>query len=177
MKRRRCPSPSCSSATGWRCAPGGTSDALQALFNLVPPKARVVRSGQVVEVATSELQRGDLIELRSGDKVPVDGVVREGETAIDEALVTGESIPVTEQPDDQVIGGTINQAGVDPLHGDESRRRHGTGADRDRSAFLSGAWKWWVIPPGLLITTAVLGFAFTGFALEELLNPCLRRAA
>lgn len=46
-----------------------------------------------------------------------------------------------------------------------------------RSAFLSGAWKWWVIPPGLLITTAVLGFAFTGFALEELLNPRLRRAA
>ncbi|MBI2202126.1 MAG: hypothetical protein HYU43_09345, partial [Armatimonadetes bacterium] len=75
----------------------GTSDALQALFNLVPPKARVVRNGQVVEVPTSEIQRGDLIELRPGDKVPVDGMVREGETAIDESLVTGESIPVNKR--------------------------------------------------------------------------------
>ncbi len=89
----------------------GTSDALQALFNLVPPKARVIRDGQVVEVPTSEIQRGDLVELRPGDKVPVDGVVRDGETAIDESLVTGESIPVAKRPGDQVIGGTINQAG------------------------------------------------------------------
>ncbi|MGH2427181.1 MAG: heavy metal translocating P-type ATPase, partial [bacterium] len=89
----------------------GTSDALQALFNLVPPKARVVRDGRVAEIPTNEIQRGDLIELRPGDKVPVDGVVCEGETAIDESLVTGESIPVNKRPGDQVIGGTINQAG------------------------------------------------------------------
>ena len=89
----------------------GTSDALQALFSLVPPKARVVRNGQVVEVPTSEIRRGDLIELRPGDRVPVDGVVREGETAIDESLVTGESIPVPKRPGDQVIGGTIDQSG------------------------------------------------------------------
>ncbi len=89
----------------------GTSDALQALFNLVPPKARVVRHGQVVEIPTSEIQKDDIVELRPGDRVPVDGVVTAGETAIDESLVTGESIPVTKRPGDQVVGGSINQSG------------------------------------------------------------------
>src|SRR3990170_1124733 len=89
----------------------GTSDALQALFNLVPPKARVVRDGTVVEVPTSEIRPGDIVELRPGDRVPVDGIVTEGETAIDEALVTGESIPVPKGSGDQVTGGTINQSG------------------------------------------------------------------
>jgi Cu2+-exporting ATPase len=89
----------------------GTSDALQALFNLVPPKARVVRNGQVVEIPTSDIRKDDVVELRPGDRVPVDGVVTEGETAIDESLVTGESIPVPKRPGNQVIGGSINQSG------------------------------------------------------------------
>lgn len=89
----------------------GTSDALQALFTLVPPRARVVRNGAVVEVPTSEIRRGDIVELRPGDRAPVDGEVTEGETAIDESLVTGESIPVAKRPGDTVIGGTINQSG------------------------------------------------------------------
>ncbi len=90
----------------------GTSDALQALFNLVPPKARVVRDGKVVEVPTSDLQPGDSVEVRPGDRIPVDGEVVNGETAIDESLVTGESIPVPKHAGDQVIGGTINQSGA-----------------------------------------------------------------
>jgi len=89
----------------------GTSDALQALFNLVPPKARVVREGKVVEVPTAEIQPGDVVEVRPGDRVPVDGAVTDGETAIDESLVTGESIPVAKRLGDRVIGGTINQSG------------------------------------------------------------------
>jgi len=89
----------------------GTSDALQALFNLVPPMARVVRDGRVVEVPTAEIRRGDIVELRPGDRVPTDGVVTEGETAIDESLVTGESIPVAKVPGAAVTGGTINQSG------------------------------------------------------------------
>jgi len=89
----------------------GTSDALQALFTLVPPRARVVRRGQVVEVPTSEVAAGDLVELRPGDRVPVDGQVISGETAIDESLVTGESLPVAKGPGDAVTGGTINQSG------------------------------------------------------------------
>ncbi len=89
----------------------GTSDALHALFSLVPPHAHLVREGTVVVVPTSEIQRGDLLELRPGDRVAVDGQVAEGETAIDESLITGESIPVPKRLGDQVIGGTINQAG------------------------------------------------------------------
>ena len=89
----------------------GTTDALQALFDLVPPQARVVRDGKEVLVPTSEVQAVDIIVLKPGDKVPVDGEVTEGQTAIDEALVTGESLPVSKKSGDAVIGGSINQSG------------------------------------------------------------------
>ncbi len=89
----------------------GTTDALQALFNLVPPQARIFKDGKEVMVATSDIQLGDIIILKPGDKVPVDGEIIEGETAIDESLVTGESIPTTKKIGDQVIGGSINTAG------------------------------------------------------------------
>jgi Cu2+-exporting ATPase len=89
----------------------GTTDALQALFNLVPPQARVIKDGKEVLVSTSEIQLGDTIILKPGDKVAVDGEIIEGETAIDESLLTGESIPVTKKKGDQVIGGSINTAG------------------------------------------------------------------
>ncbi|OGD87688.1 copper-translocating P-type ATPase [Candidatus Curtissbacteria bacterium RIFCSPHIGHO2_01_FULL_41_11] len=89
----------------------GTTDALQALFNLVPPKARVVKNGKEVEIPTSEVKIGDIVILKPGDKVPVDGQITEGETAIDESLVTGESIPTSKIKGDSVIGGSINQSG------------------------------------------------------------------
>lgn len=89
----------------------GTSEALKALFNLVPPQARIIRNGQEVVVPTAEVKIGDVLILKPGDKVSVDGAVIEGETAIDESLVTGESLPVTKKVGDQVIGGSINQAG------------------------------------------------------------------
>ncbi|MEX2244902.1 MAG: copper-translocating P-type ATPase [Fimbriimonadaceae bacterium] len=90
----------------------GTSDALRALFDLVPPMARVVRDGQETEVATSSVVLGDLVVVRPGEKVPVDGVVTEGSTAIDEALVTGESLPVSKSPGQEVIGGSVNTTGA-----------------------------------------------------------------
>ncbi len=90
----------------------GTSDALQALFKLVPPKARVIRGGVETEVPTAEVVRGDLLALRPGDLIPVDGEITEGETAVDEALVTGESLPVEKKPGDKVIAGSINGAGA-----------------------------------------------------------------
>jgi Cu2+-exporting ATPase len=90
----------------------GTTDALQALFDLVPPKARMIRQGKEVLVDTSSLRVGDIVVLKPGDKVPVDGKVISGETAIDEALVTGESLPVSKQKDDLVTGGSINQSGT-----------------------------------------------------------------
>lgn len=89
----------------------GTTDALQALMNLVPPQARVLRSGKEILISTSEVAIGETVILKPGDKVPVDGIVLEGETAIDESLVTGESIPVTKKAGDAVIGASINQSG------------------------------------------------------------------
>ncbi len=89
----------------------GTSDALQALFKLVPPKARVIRGGAESEVPTAEVVQGDILALRPGDRIPVDGEITEGETAVDEALVTGESLPVEKKPGDALIAGSINGAG------------------------------------------------------------------
>ena len=73
----------------------GTSDALRALFNLVPPKAHVVRDGREQEVPTAEVVRGDVVVLRPGDRVPVDGELLEGTSAVDESLVA--LVPVTEE--------------------------------------------------------------------------------
>ena len=89
----------------------GTTDALQALFDLVPPQARRLRNGREELIPTSEVKVGDILILKPGDKVPVDGEIIEGETAIDESLVTGESIPVEKLKGDKVIGGSINQSG------------------------------------------------------------------
>ena len=89
----------------------GTSDALRALFDLVPPQARVIRQGKEITISTAEVLIGDIVVLKPGDKVPVDGEVVEGETSIDESLVTGESIPVEKKIGDLVVGGSINQMG------------------------------------------------------------------
>jgi len=89
----------------------GTTDALQALLQLVPPQARVLRDGKENLIPTSQVRVGDIIILKPGDRVPVDGRIVDGETAIDESLVTGESIPVAKKEGDSVIGGSINQSG------------------------------------------------------------------
>jgi Cu2+-exporting ATPase len=90
----------------------GTTDSLRALFDIVPPKATVIREGKEVEVPTSEIRVGESVVLRPGDKVPVDGVVVKGRSAIDESLVTGESVPVEKAEGDDVVGGSINQSGT-----------------------------------------------------------------
>jgi Cu2+-exporting ATPase len=89
----------------------GTSDALRALFDLVPPQATVIRDGQEVSIPSADVQVDDIVLLRPGDKVPVDGVVTEGQSSIDEALVTGESVPVKKAPGDVVVAGSINGTG------------------------------------------------------------------
>src|ERR671933_509714 len=89
----------------------GTNDALRALFDLVPPQATVIRDGAEVTIPSSEVELDDIVLLRPGGKVPVDGEVIEGETSIGEALVTGESVPVTKRPGDAVIAGSINRSG------------------------------------------------------------------
>src|SRR5947207_1754340 len=89
----------------------GTTDALQVLLQLVPPQARVLRDEREIVIPTSQVEVGDMIILKPGDRVPVDGTIDEGDTAIDESLVTGESIPVAKKKGDNVIGGSINQSG------------------------------------------------------------------
>jgi len=90
----------------------GTSDALRALFDLVPPKANVIRNGKEVSIPSSEIGHDDIVVLRPGDKVPVDGEIIEGESSVDESLVTGESIPVAKTVGAKVVGGSINLTGV-----------------------------------------------------------------
>jgi Cu2+-exporting ATPase len=92
-------------------ARSGTSQALQKLLTLAPPLARVQRNGQEMEIPTSEVQVDDVVIIRPGDKVPVDGVLTEGESDVDESMITGESVPVKKRPGDEVIGATINKTG------------------------------------------------------------------
>ena len=90
-----------------------TSGAIRALLDLTPDTARRMNpDGTEDEVGLEQVQVGDRLRVRPGEKVPVDGVVEEGRSSVDEALVTGESMPVTKNPDDSVIGGTINQTGA-----------------------------------------------------------------
>jgi Cu2+-exporting ATPase len=93
-------------------ARGGANDAIRALLDLAPPKAIVLRDGEPVEVPTAEVQVGDLLLIRPGAKVPVDAEVVEGESSVDESMVTGESMPVSKQPGASLIGATINKNGT-----------------------------------------------------------------
>ncbi len=93
-------------------ARGGATDAIRKLLDLAPPKAVVLRDGEQVEVPTSEVQVDDLLLVRPGAKVPVDGTVEEGESEVDESMVTGESLPVHKAPGIVVIGATINKNGT-----------------------------------------------------------------
>lgn len=89
----------------------GTNDSLQALFDLVPPQARVLKDGKEEFLPTAQVKIGNVLVLKPGDKVPVDGEIIEGESAIDESLITGESLPVQKEVGSKVIGGSINQTG------------------------------------------------------------------
>jgi Cu2+-exporting ATPase len=93
-------------------ARGGANDAVRALLDLAPPMAVVVRAGAPVEVPTAEVAVGDLLLLRPGAMVPVDAVVEEGESDVDESMVTGESMPVSKSLGSELIGATINGNGT-----------------------------------------------------------------
>ena len=93
-------------------ARGGANEAIRTLLDLAPPRALVLRGGDPIEVPTAELVEGDLLLVRPGAKIAVDGVVEEGESDLDESMVTGESLPVHKAPGDAVIGATINRNGT-----------------------------------------------------------------
>jgi Cu+-exporting ATPase len=92
-------------------AKGQTSAAIKKLIGLQPKTALVIRDGKEMEITVESVQPGDLILVRPGERVPVDGVIRQGSPAIDESMVTGESLPVEKKEGDQVIGATINKTG------------------------------------------------------------------
>ena len=92
-------------------AKAGTSDAIKKLMGLAPKTARVLRNEKEIDLAISEVVVGDHIRVRPGEKVPVDGKIIEGESSLDESMVTGESIPVDKTIGDTVIGATINKTG------------------------------------------------------------------
>ncbi len=92
-------------------AKGKTSEAIKKLMGLSAKTARVQRNGEFVEVPINEVQVGDIVEVRPGEKIPVDGIIISGSSAIDESMVTGESLPVDKSVGDHVIGATINKLG------------------------------------------------------------------
>ena len=93
-------------------ARGRSSSAIQALLSLEAPMARVEREGAPLEVPTREVVVGDVMIIRPGEKIPTDGVVLEGRSAVDESLATGESIPVEKEPGSSVLGSTVNHSGA-----------------------------------------------------------------
>jgi len=89
-----------------------TSSALRSLVSLQPESARVRREGAFVDLPVGQVQRGDVVLVRPGERVPVDGRLVEGASAVDESMLTGESLPVEKRPGDRVIGGTVNRTGA-----------------------------------------------------------------
>ena len=92
-------------------AKGRTSEAIKKLVGLQPKSAHILRDGSEIEIPIENVQVGDQVVVRPGERIPVDGVVRDGSSTVDESMLTGESMPVTKNTRDEVIGGTINKTG------------------------------------------------------------------
>lgn len=90
----------------------GTGKAIRELLSLAPPTARLVRGGEEFSVPLEQVREGDILRVRPGDKIAVDGEVTEGRSSVDESMITGEPIPVDKQAGEEVIGGTVNQTGA-----------------------------------------------------------------
>ncbi len=91
---------------------GRASEAIRKLMSLQPKIARVIRNGAEVEIPADEVEVGDTVMVRPGEQIPVDGIVLEGYSAVDQSMLTGESMPVEKRPSDEVIGGTMNKTGA-----------------------------------------------------------------
>src|SRR4030067_1158216 len=91
---------------------GRTSQAIRALLSLQATTARVLRDGEEVDLPVEQVQVGDLLIIRPGEKIPTDGVVLEGRTAVDESMLTGESMPVDKSAGAEVFGATLNRMGL-----------------------------------------------------------------
>ncbi|HSP48611.1 MAG TPA: heavy metal translocating P-type ATPase [Pseudolabrys sp.] len=156
-------------------ARAATSGAIRALLDLAPKTARRVKDdGSDEEVSLDAVQVGDRLRVRPGDKVPVDGVVMEGHSALDESMVTGESMPVTKDKDARVIGGTINRSGSFVMRADKVGRdtllaqivQMVANAQRSRAPIqrLADQVAGWFVP-------AVIAVALMAFATWATLGP------
>lgn len=91
---------------------GKTSEAIKKLMGLAPKTARVIRNGEEIEIKLENVIEGDIVVVRPGEKIPVDGIVIEGNSAVDESMITGESIPIEKNPGDSIVGASINKNGT-----------------------------------------------------------------
>src|SRR3990172_180718 len=92
-------------------AKGQTGEAIKKLIGLQPRTARVIRDGAETDVPVADVRHGDLVRVRPGEKIPVDGIVVSGSSAVDESMLTGEPIPAIKEEGDEVIGATVNGSG------------------------------------------------------------------
>ncbi len=165
-------------------AKGRTGEAIKALMGLQPRTARVIRNGQERDLPIAQVVSGDALLVRPGERVPVDGVVTGGESAVDEAMITGESLPVQKGQGDDVIGATVNGAGL--LHIEATRvgrdtvlagivrlveQAQGSKAPVQRLADrISGVF----VPIVLVLATLTfLGWLLTGHAFAQALIPAI----
>ena len=148
-----------------------TSGAIKALLNLAPKTAwRIAADGGEAEIPLDEVEAGDLLRVRPGEKVPVDGVVEDGRSAIDESMVTGESMPVSKSVADRVIGGTMNQSGALVIRAEKVGRdtmlsrivQMVAEAERSRAPIqrMADQVAGWFVP--LVMSVSVLAFAAWG---------------
>lgn len=128
-------------------AKAGTGEAIRALISLQPRTAHVQRAGLEVEIAVLDAQVGDVLVVRPGEKIPVDGQLLDGSSAVDESMVTGESMPVTKHAGDELIGATVNQTGAFRMTASRvgrdtvlSRRSSGWSSRRRPHGPRSSAW-------------------------------------
>ncbi len=164
-------------------AVAGASGSLQKLMELMPSEAHLIKNGETKEVKVSELKSDELVLVRPGEKIPSDGTITEGESQINEAMVTGESKPVSKSEEDRVIGGTINgngslkvkvgQTGEDAYLNKVIRMVREAQEKKSKTQHLADRIAFWLtisaltIGAGTLVTWLLLGHPFV-FALERM---------
>ncbi len=149
---------------------GKARESIEKLIDITPQTARVVRGGKAAEIPVEQVAVGDVLSVLAGETVPVDGIVLEGETSIDQSVMTGESIPVDKKPGDRVSSGTINQFSTftmraDAVSTDSSLQRMvrlAEEAEENKAPIVTAADRWatWLVV--IALSCAVLTWIFTG---------------
>jgi len=158
--------------------------AIQSLIKLQPVSARVVRDGVEADVPVGELRVGELVEVRPGERVPADGVVREGMSAVDESMITGESLPVEKGPGSEVIGGTVNltgsfrfettRVGADTVLAHIVRLVQEAQGSKAPIQRLADRVAGWFVPAVLAVALAAFAVWYVlGFGLAQALTACV----